>query len=407
MTVMSKMRRVIWKFAAVALFFAAGQAGAATPLPPIRHVFLIVLENEGAGLTFGKNSPAPYLAHDLVAKGAFLKNYFATGHYSLDNYLTMISGQAPNPSTQGDCPTFSDFPNNTLDANGQAVGSGCVYPANVMTLADQLGHAQLTWKSYSEDMGNDPARESAACGHPAVNASDGTEKAEAASASHPADQYATRHNPFVYFHSIVDSDACKTNVVNFASLESDLQSIATTANFNFITPNLCDDGHDGGRPTRTCVDGRPGGLVTANLFLKQWVPLILASPAFKKDGMLIITFDEADIDVGYDSAKHTYKFESGDVSSCCNEMPGPNIGSGATVFNIPDQGPGVFGPGGGRIGAVVLSPFIKGKTVSETAYNHYSLLRTLEDFFALPYLGYAGQPGLNSFGSDVFSAQSR
>jgi hypothetical protein len=88
-------------------------------------------------------------------------------------------------------------------------------------------------------------------------------------------------------------------------------------------------------------------------------------------------------------------------------MPGPNIGSGATVFNIPDQGPGVFGPGGGRIGAVVLSPFIKGKTVSETAYNHYSLLRTLEDFFALPYLGYAGQPGLNSFGSDVFSAQSR
>ena len=272
------------------------------------------------------------------------------------------------------------------------------------TLADQLAKAQLTWKSYSEDMGNDPARESATCGHPAVNTPDGTEKAEGGTASHPADQYASRHNPFVYFHSIIDSDTCKTNVVGFASLQSDLQSVAMTANFNFITPNLCDDGHDGGRPTRTCVDGRPGGLVTANAFLKQWIPLILASPAYKQDGLLIVTFDEADIDVGYDAAKHAYFKKGGDVTSCCNEKPGPNIDDAATVFNIPDEGPGVFGPGGGRIGAVVLSPFIKGKTVSKTPYNHYALLRTLEDIFGLAYLGYAGQPGLQSFGSDVFSA---
>ncbi|MGD0866461.1 MAG: alkaline phosphatase family protein [Rhizomicrobium sp.] len=400
---MSKMQFMIWKFAAVFLGAVAVQAAAAAT-PPIHHVFLVVLENEGAGLTFGKHSPAPYLARDLVAKGAFVENYFATGHYSLDNYIAMISGQAPNPTTQGDCQTFSDFSGNTLDADGQAVGTGCVYPANVPTLADQLAKAQLTWKSYSEDMGNDPARESAACGHPALNTPDGTEKAEAATASHPADQYASRHNPFVYFHSIIDSDACKTNVVSFASLQSDLQSVATTANFNFITPNLCNDGHDGGRPTRTCVDGRPGGLVTANAFLKQWIPLILASPAYQQDGLLIVTFDEADIDVGYDAAKHAYFKKGGDVTSCCNEKPGPNIDAAATVFNIPDEGPGVFGPGGGRIGAVVLSPFTKAMTLSKTPYNHYALLRTLEDIFGLAYLGYAGQPGLQSFGRDVFSA---
>jgi hypothetical protein len=402
---MRNMQRIVWKFAAA--FFCSVAVQAAAPPPPVHHVFLIVLENEGAGLTFGKHSPAPYLAHDLVAKGAFLKNYYATGHYSLDNYIAMISGQAPNPVTQGDCQTFSDFSANTLDADGEAVGTGCVYPPNVMTLADQLGKAGLTWKSYSEDMGNDPARESATCGHPVPNTPDGTQKAEPADASHPADQYASRHNPFVYFHSIIDSDACKADVVSFASLQSDLQSVATTANFNFITPNLCDDGHDGGRPDRTCVDGRPGGLVTANAFLKHWIPLILASPAFKQDGLLIITFDEADIDAGYDAAKHAYFKKGGDVSACCREMPGPNIGSGQTVFGMPDLGPGVFGPGGGRIGAVVLSPFVKGKTVSKADYNHYALLKTLEDIFGLKHLGYAGQAEVNAFGRDVFSAASK
>ena len=66
---MSKMQNMIWKFAAAFLGAVAVQAAAAAT-PPIHHVFLIVLENEGAGLTFGKHSPAPYLAHDLVAKGA-------------------------------------------------------------------------------------------------------------------------------------------------------------------------------------------------------------------------------------------------------------------------------------------------------------------------------------------------
>jgi hypothetical protein len=403
---MRSMRQAIWLAAAAAFSLVAPPAVGAASLPPIRHVFLIVLENESADLTFGKNSPAPYLAHDLPAKGVYLRNYFATGHFSLDNYLAMISGQAPNPATQSDCQSFTDFSGNTLDANGQALGSGCVYPANVMTLADQLAKAQLTWKSYSEDMGNDPAREDAACGHPPLNGPDPTQKAQAASASHPLDQYAARHNPFVYFHSIVDSASCKTNVVNFASLQSDLSSVATTANFTFITPNLCNDGHDGGRPNRTCVDGQPGGLVSADAFLKHWIPLILESPAYKADGMLIITFDEGEIEEGYDAAKHTYYLKDGDVSSCCNEMPGPNIGAGATVFDMPDRGPGVFGTGGGRIGAVVLSPFVKAKTVSKTSYNHYALLRTLEDIFGLEHLGYAAQPGLNSFGSDVFSSSA-
>jgi hypothetical protein len=71
---------------------------------------------------------------------------------------------------------------------------------------------------------------------------------------------------------------------------------------------------------------------------------------------------------------------------------------------IPDKGPGITGPGGGRVGAVLVSPLIKPGTESKKPYNHYALLRSLEDFFDLPHLGYAGKMGLKSFGKDVFSA---
>ena len=102
--------------------------------------------------------------------------------------------------------------------------------------------------------------------------------------------YATRHDPFVYFHSIIDSPTCKTNVVGLDVLTTDLASAATTPNLSYITPNVCDDGHDA-----PCKDGRPGGLESADAFLATWVPKILASPAYKAGGMLVITFDEAEI----------------------------------------------------------------------------------------------------------------
>jgi len=391
---------VIFKWIGIAAIlwpaFEASAAPKAANVPPVRHVFLIVLENESYGQTFGRNSLAPYLSKVLPAQGVLLQNFYGIGHNSLDNYIAMISGQAPNAATQNDCQSFTEFSGNKLDKDGQAIGSGCVYPANVKTIADQLARARLSWKEYAEDMGNDLAREASSCGHPPLNSIDNTQKAEA------ADQYATRHNPFVYFHSIIDSPVCKTNVVNFSGLQHDLESAATTANFVFITPNLCNDGHDGGRKKKTCADGRPGGLVSADAFLKQWVPIILKSPAFKQDGLLIITFDEADVDVRYDASKHAYLEKEGDASACCGEPAGPNIDSSQTVFGAPDEGPGIIGPGGGRIGAVLLSPFIKPGTVSVTPYNHYSLLRTLEDIFGLQHLGYAAQPELKTFGSDVF-----
>jgi hypothetical protein len=347
-------------------------AAHATPPPasvsaaPVRHVFVIVLENEPYQVTFGKHSLAPYLAHELPRQGALLPHYYGIGHYSLDNYIAMISGQAPNPATQQDCSTYSEFKRTApgLDAHGQALGQGCIYPADVKTIADQLEVAGLSWKGYMEDMGRDPTRESARCGHVAIGKTDITEHAST------GDQYADKHNPFVYFHSIIDDPArCGQHVVNFDHLAEDLKHLDSTPNFVYITPNLCHDGHDA-----PCADGEPGGLVSADAFLRKWVPRILASPAFRRDGLLVITFDEGT-----------------DGKACCGEQ---GLAGGPL--------PGQIGPGGGRTGAVLLSPFIKPGTVSTHAYNHYSLLRTVEDFFGLSHLGYAAAPHLRPFGHDVF-----
>ncbi len=367
----------------------------------IRHVFLIVLENEGFEATFGPKSPAPYLAHELRSQGAILENYYATGHASLDNYLSMMSGQAATPDTRADCGIFKELALTGMTPDGQAIGQGCVYPASIKTFADQLHVAGLSWKGYMEDMGNDPNREADRCGHPALNGPDGTQKAEPASAAVPqGDQYASRHDPFVYFHSIIDTPDCAENVVRLENLAEDLKSAATTPNFSFITPNLCHDGHDS--PCK--AGGEPGGLVSADGFLKKWVPLITASPTFKADGLLIVTFDESDAeDVPNSGGGITITYEG---KSCCNQQPGPNLGafpetekSGKNIYIAKDFG-------GDRIGTVLISPAIKPGTVSTEPYNHYALLKSLEDLFGITeHLGYAGQAGLKGFGSEVFTGK--
>jgi hypothetical protein len=354
---------------------AAAAAPASTAaLPPIRHVFLLLLENQSYRDTFGARSPAPYLARTLAAHGALLTQYYAIGHASLGNYVALVSGQAPNEATQLDCPTFVDFKASApgLDAHGQLRGSGCVYPASVPTLPDQLEAAGLTWKAYMEDMGKDPARERSTCGHMALG------RPETTSLASRSDQYAAKHNPFVYFHSVIDNQPrCDAHVVNLEHLPQDLASTATTANYIFITPNLCNDGHD-----VRCVDGRRGGLAAVNEFLRNWVPLIERSPAFRADGLLVVTFDESD-GLGSEGS-----------GACCGEQPLPGA----------KYQPGFNGPGGGRVGAVVLSPFVKPGTVSAVPYNHYSLLRTVEAIFGLQPLGYAAEPQLRAFGPDVFTA---
>jgi hypothetical protein len=351
---------------AVTLWVVRPAGGASTPglsayVPLIKHVFVIDIENKGYDTTWGPGSASPYLATTLRNQGVLLNSYYATAHNSEPNYVAQISGQGPNPQMQGDCQVYSSFVGAGTVSPGQAVGSGCVFPATVPSLPTQLDGRGLTWKGYLEDMGTP-------CRHPVLNAPDTTQKATV------GDQYAARHDPFVYFAGITGSAECANRVLDLNQLTHDLSTAATTPNLSYIVPNLCDDGHDS-----PCVDGRPGGLPAVDAWLKTWVPRILNSPAYQADGELIITADESDS-------------PQSDASACCGEGPGPNTPL-----------PGIAGLGGGRIGALVLSRWTAPGTWSTTPYNHYSLLASIEDVFRLPYLGYAQTPGLNRFGLDVYN----
>ena len=358
----------------------------------IKHVFVIVLENEGFDTTFGPQSKAPYLSQTLTKAGVLLTQYYGTGHASLDNYIAMISGQAATPETRNDCQTYADFVMTGLTPDGQAIGHGCVYPDTIKTLPDQLNRVGKSWRAYMGDMGNDPARESRTCGHPILNTLDHTQSAEAPSpAVPPGDQYAARHNPFVYFHSIIDSPLCDQNVVSLDRLTGDLKSEWTTPDFVFVTPNLCDDGHDG-----PCVNGQPGGLVSADAFLQKWVPQIMASPAYKHDGLIVITFDEGGL-AAVRNPDGTFLINAPGLF-CCNEQPGPNLAPFPQSTTIGPFTLAFQSYGGDRTGAVLLSPILKPGTVSNTPFNHFSLLKSLEDIFDTDeYLGYAAQPGLLGF----------
>src|SRR4051794_634816 len=117
------MRGLAGLVAILGALFAPAQAPAA--LPPVKHVFVIWLENKDYAKTFAaKDAPAPYLAKTLPSIGALLPNYYATGHLSLDNYISAVSGQGPNPETQSDCQIYSDFKGAPGGADGQAMGAG-------------------------------------------------------------------------------------------------------------------------------------------------------------------------------------------------------------------------------------------------------------------------------------------
>jgi hypothetical protein len=371
---------VLWSM----ILASPSRASAQSRVPKIGHIFVIMLENEGYASTFGNPSTDPYLAQTLPSRGALLVNYYATGHASNDNYVSLVSGQPPNAENQADCQVFSDFSGAFTLPSGVEAGVGCVYPTSVPNIGTQLSTTGRSWKAYQEDMGNDPTREAAACGHPAVGSQDKTQSAQS------GDGYATRHDPFVYFHSVIDNQSyCDSHVVALGStsgampqaklpgetgLATDLRWESATPRFSFITPNLCNDGHD-----YPCTNQPSGASALADIesFLQAWVPLIMNSRAFRDNGLLEITFDES---------------TSSDTGACCNEMPGP----GSPL-------PGITGPGGGRVGAILLSPFIKPGTVSTVAYNHYSSLASWESLLGLPRLADAASVP-KTFGADVFAA---
>jgi hypothetical protein len=371
---------------------SGGKAGSgsgsasATKLPAVKHVFVVMLDDEPYASVFGPASPAHYLTGTLEKQGELLVRYYAVAHEQLANGIALLSGQGPTPQTVQNCPTYENVTPGTVGAEGQVSGTGCVYPSATQTLAGQLTEKHLTWKAYLEGMDEGagaggagvppaPPATTGACGHPALGAAD-----PLSALTPPAGQaYATWRNPFVYFHSVIDSPECASDDVGLSSLKDDLASAKSTPSFSYIVPGRCDDGD-----TTPCAAGQTGGMGAADGFLQKVVPEILSSKAYKENGLLVITVDEAPSSGEY-----------ADSSSCCGQPSFPNL---------PAPTGALGKPGGGQVGALLLSPFIKGGNLEQGTYNHFSLLRTVEDFFGLSHLGYAAGKKVSSFNPSLFSA---
>ena len=202
-------------------------AAAAPPAAP--HVMLIVEENRSESDVIG-SSDAPYINALAAAYGLAVASY-GQSHPSLPNYLELLSG-----STYG------------------ITDDGTQYSFAGPTLVDQLAQQRIAWRAYMESM------PSACFGG---DASGG---------------YAKKHDPFMYFRSITQNDSQCQNVVPLSSMTTDLSS-PQAPEFVWVTPNLCDDGHD-------C------STETADSWLRAKLAPVLASAWFRQNGVVIVTWDE-------------------------------------------------------------------------------------------------------------------
>jgi hypothetical protein len=316
---------------------------------PVKHVFVISLTSPGYEQSLGAQSQMPYLSATLRPQGELLSNYTLLGEGALANGIAAVSGQPPNAATTAGCPTHEEFSSVTANSNGVLAGSGCVYPVETQTLADQLTLDKLSWRAYADGMA-DPAGKPSNCVYPNPGESSG-----------PAQPggYAASQNPFVYFHSLLDLGDCSENDVPLDQLSRDLAKAEKTPSYSFIAPTPCNAG-----AAAQCPAGAPEEAASADAFLSAWVPKILASPAYKADGLLIVTF-----------------------SSTNPPVAGAPVPSGDPL----------------RTGALLVSPFVAPNGTDSGAYNPYSLLRSSEELFALKPLGVAAGAKTKSFAASLLA----
>ncbi len=126
-------------------------------LPPIKHVWEIVLSEQGYNQTFASSTGHPYLATRLRRQGKLITGYYGVAQSPLANEIALLSGQGPTPQTIAGCSTFADIAPATVARFAQVKGTGCLYPSTALTLPDQLHAAGLTWRAYVQGIGEPAA----------------------------------------------------------------------------------------------------------------------------------------------------------------------------------------------------------------------------------------------------------
>ena len=382
------------------------------------HVFVIMMENHAYGQVV--NNPSLPFTNELFTLANTATNYFAIAHPSLTNYLEIVGGSnfgvhsdnypdwhnpyctsnlasgnvsTDVPSSPNICPIFgtgTDAATPAVDTTNETSGPPGVnnidgtqsIPAATntsgKTIADQLAEIGGTWKSYQESLGTQGADN--------VNYGDGfynnnTNFSLIVPAQTPpltsagiVALYAAKHNPFVYFRSIQEGyepGSDLSNVVDFTGqngLYADLRAGAVPT-FSLIAPNQCNDQHGRGNAGPFCAfdpndNGTQAGLNPAlmqrgDIALREIVTAIKASPVWKQGRNAIVTvWDENDYSVA------------------------PNVNR---VLVIVDTNYGSHG------------------VQSAVAYNHFSLLKSIEGGLGLPCLNHACDSSVNVM-TDLFGS---
>lgn len=410
-------------------------------IPHLDHVFLIMMENHGYQQVLN-NPNEPYLNH-LIATGQvnLATNYFAVGHPSLTNYLEIVGGsnfgiRSDNSPDWGDTacdPNIVSGVVNADDSGGNApvqVDTGNICPISGSgndaatpavdtwneiagpfvaladidgvksvpaaptvgkTIADQLNERGMSWKSYQESAPLNSVYGVDYSNGTATNLSNFNQLAPLTSSS-VVQLYAVKHNPFAYFKSVQDGyDRGNTlaNVVGFDGpngLFADLAS-GNVPSFSFIAPNQCDDQHGRGNGDAFCafdfgqnnsgytygtqVGLNPGLIQQGDVTIERLVKAIHASPAWREGhNAIIIVWDENDY--------------SGSTTQLAGLYPSQNQNRVVlTVQTNYQHGPGIQ---------------------SQTYYDSYSVLKSLEAGFGLPCLNHACDANVSVM-SDLFGSQ--
>ena len=142
-----------------------------------------------------------------------------------------------------------------------------------------------------------------------------------------AGRYAKKHDPFVYFHRVTAAPKRLRRIVPLTVFQKDLAA-GTLPDYSLVVPDLCNDMHD-------CP------VATGDRWLARFLAPLLGNPQLR-GGAVFVVFDESDdSDIG----------------------------------------------GGGIVPAIVAGPLVRAGASSAAVFDHYSLLRTIEDGWGLPRLG--------------------
>jgi phosphatidylinositol-3-phosphatase len=320
---------------------SSGSSGHSWGVPPLKHVFVIMMENTSYDDLLSPSNTNTAFIQQLAANNGLATNYFGVTHVSLPNYIAATSGQ-------------------TWGSNSDDIAQAPLF--DHQNLVDQLEAARVSWKAYMEDL---PSPGSLVT-------------------STPDGLYVRKHNPFLMYPDVYNNPARADNVVPLTQLSTDL-STGRVPQFVWITPNICNDMH-GGAPSCPFPSSPTDPLQAAlyqdgDNFLRTWVTAITQSKAWTGRSAIFITWDEG-------SFADDPPFGPNDIS------PGPDSPILPATPADPTTGGGgdLAGGttyGGGHVPMIVVARGV-GHRIDSSFAGHYSLLQTIEQNFGLPLLGNAG-----------------